>query len=124
MGVNASLVGAKAEIVSELTAAAATFGNSDVFAYQPDVSEFMKGIAVAVFTAGITPEFWLIGVRVLVSGTTSPKAAQDAMDAHMLAIDSALHTAYGPRAWTVEFATQDAPYYSATNILNVGREDL
>jgi hypothetical protein len=125
VGANSSLAGAKAQIVAELRAAQASFGEADVFEYSPDPSEYMNGKAVAVFTAGYTPTTWQIAVQILVSITVNVKDAQDAIDEWMPAIDAALSKSYGPQAWTVDLgATPDAPYYSATNVLDVGREDF
>lgn len=125
MGANATLAGAKAQIVAELEAAASGFGGADVFAYLPEQSEYINGKAVAVFTAGYTPTSWQIAVQILVSATVSIKAAQDAIDTWMPAVDHALSKSYGPQAWVVELAaTEDAPYYSATLVLDVGREDF
>jgi hypothetical protein len=118
-----TVAGAKAEVVSQLTAAQATFGSADVFAYQCDVRELDNGRGVCVFTAGITPDFWQIGVRIIVTATVSPKDAQDLLDTYTLAVDAALNAHYGPSNWTFAFPTDDAPWSEATNVLQVGRED-
>jgi hypothetical protein len=115
--------GAKAEVAAALTAAAATFGSADVFAYQPQIAELDNGLGVAVFTAGITPDFWQIGVRVIITATVSQQTSQDALDTYTLAVDAALSSRYGPSNWVFEFPSEDAPWYAATNVLQVGRED-
>lgn len=110
-------------MVAQLTAASANFGSANVFAYQPAIAELDNGLGVAVFTAGITPDFWQIGVRVIVTATVVQKDAQDNLDTYTLAVDAALSARYGPSNWTFEFPSEEAPWYAATNVYQVGRED-
>lgn len=119
-----TLVSAKADIVSELRAASVVTADSlDVFDYMPPISALEQGRGIAVFTAGITADFWQIGMRIMVSALASPKDAQDQLDEWMPALSDALSSPYGPEEWEITFPSEEAPYYAATCILQVGRED-
>ncbi|MDQ3106419.1 MAG: hypothetical protein M3Q68_01250 [Actinomycetota bacterium] len=119
-----TLSNAKAEIVAELEAAQASFGGAPVFGYQPPVDHLNDGVAVCVFTVGATPTSWRIGVRLLITATVAAADAQALIDDWMPAVVAALSSHYGPEDWVTEFPTEDAPYYAATNVLEVGREDF
>lgn len=119
----ATPAGAKAEVYAALVAGASSFGSPDVFAYQPQIAELNNGKGVAVFTAGITPDFWQIGVRIILTATADQKSPQDDLDTFTIAVDAALSSRYGPSNWVFEFPTEETPWYAATNVLQVGRED-
>lgn len=119
-----TLTEAKAELVALLEAARATFDEAQVHDHQPLLSNLNDGKGVCVFTVRYTRESYFLGVRILISGGWSPADAQARLDEWIPAVEAALTSHYGPIDFTTEFATEDDPYYAATVVLEVGREDF
>lgn len=117
-----SLTNAKAELyglVDDIT------GVTVAYDHQPVLSGGINGpVALCVFTAGMDADFWQIGVRLLVSAAVDAKDAQDTLDLLMPRVDVATNTGgYGPAVWQVDYPTEESPFFTATCIYNVGRQD-
>lgn len=117
-----TLANAKAELVS-LTASIT--GVTERFDHHPTSPTGLRGpVSLAVFTAGMDADYWQLGLRLFVTATIDPKQAQDDLDVLMPLIDVATNNGgFGPSNWTIDFPTEEAPFFAATCIFNVGRQD-
>jgi hypothetical protein len=121
----ATLPAAKTELVTLLrTGTTPTVsGVTEVFDYLPPLEGLRGPVSVCVYTDSITSDFWRIGVRVYLTATVDPKKAQDDLDALLPALDAKMTAGFGPSTWEVGFPTLEQPYFNATGIFEVGRQD-
>lgn len=85
------------------------------------------GTDISVFTAGVTAEFWQIGLRVRKNQGSDPKSSQDELDLLLPAIDVVTNNGhFGPSRWDVQYPAggDDQSFYVATQVYEVGREDF
>lgn len=92
------------------------------FPYLPALGELVPPACLCVWTRGVEPEFWLLGVRLYVLAN-DVRTAQDSLDVLMPAVEGLLPAGYGPSRWTVIEGDDLSPYWAATLELEVGRED-
>lgn len=77
---------------------------------------------VTIATAGMTPVFYLIALRIYVTTDVDAQWAQDTMDSLIQTIDARMDARFGPSQWETEFVPELAAFV-ATNVFEVGRED-
>lgn len=118
----ATLADAKAELYALVEVVE---GVTATYDHQPTSSAGLAGpIALCVFTAGMDADFWQIGVRLFVTSTIDAKDAQDTLDTLMPAVDEATDNGgFGPSAWQVDYPSEESPFFTATCVYNVGRQD-
>jgi hypothetical protein len=96
-----------------------------VLDHEPKAGDLQGALAVTVASAGMTPNDFLISLRVYSSVRTDAKKAQDDLDDTIHAVDLLLDTqtaAFGPSEWAVDY-DPDIEAFVAVNSLRVGRED-
>lgn len=125
---------AKAELYGLLwSAGAPTFSVSGiapasihVYDHEPAAEDLLGPIAIAISTAGMTPDDWVLSVRVYVTTAQyDAKKAQDYLDLLLPAVSArtAANGGYGPSTWEIGWDDTYAAFV-AVQLLNVGREDL
>lgn len=122
-----SIANSKAELAALLAPGGtpAVSGVAAFYDHEPYRGQALRGVWVTLGTAGMTPEFYLIAVRVYHSTTTLPAGTvQTALDTLVQAHDALLATTgrFGPSNWEVEW-NEDLDAFVATSVLAVGRED-
>ena len=124
-----TLAASKAELVGLLWDGAPTFsaagvaaGSIHVYDFEPRSLDYPWNVTVA--TAGMTPDSWVLAVRIY-ANISDPKTAQDLLDLMIPAVNSAIagNGGFGPSAWEVSWDDQ-LEVLVATTLLDVGREDL
>lgn len=122
-----SLTAAKDELYGLLSSSdvPSISGVDAVYDHLPPYTTLSGSVSVAVFTAGVTADFWLLAVRVFAGFGVDAKSTQDALDLILPLIDDATNTGgYGPAAWEFEFPTREPQFITATCVYQVGREDI
>lgn len=120
-----TLANAKAELVALLVTggAPAVSGVTQVYGYDPPVKDLAGPVAIAVSTDSVTPTEWRLAVRIYITATVDAKQAQDDLDTLIPAVDAKLTSGFGPSQWTIDLPSEERPFYTATHVLEVGRED-
>lgn len=92
--------------------------------YEPGANGWLKPCTVTLWPSRITPEFWMVGVRVYVAPELSPRAARDLLLSATVAVDAALKAGegYGPSDWTLGWQDTLDCYLASSEVM-VGRED-
>lgn len=128
-----SLLASKAELVGLLWASNApaftvpsSIDAASIHVYDHEPRSPAFPISITVATAGMDPESWVLAVRIYVSTVkTDAKVAQDQLDALLPEVDHRIGSngGYSPSAWEITW-DPDLDALVATNLLNVGREDM
>lgn len=117
---SSSVADAKADVYALLNGTVT--GVTETYDHLPPLANLNGPVCLCVYTAGVTADFWLIAVRLFVEQGVDPKLAQDTLDLLMPSVDAKAGP-FGPLAWIVDGASEDSPYWSATCVYEVGRED-
>ncbi len=124
----ATLTAAKAELVALLVTGSTptVSGVLVVYDHLPPFSAIADTPALCVYTDGVDPNFWNIGVAIVVNTSDNAKTAQDTLDTLMPAVDVKTNTGgFGPARWDIGFPTgEDGTHYVARCIYQVGRQDI
>ncbi len=100
-------------------------GTTAVYDHEPYRGQGLKPVWVTLSTAGMTPDSYLVAVRIYHgTDTAAADTAQDSLDALIQAYDTLIGSTgrFGPSNWAVEWE-EELDAYVATSILAVGRED-
>lgn len=130
-----TVAAAKAELYALLwtaNTATATFSVAGVDAaqihvydHEPRGGEMVAPVSVTISTAGFTPDFWVLAVRIYTTTQKyDAKKAQDVLDLLIPAVDAKVGSngGFGPSDWTIEW-DDGLEAFMATNLLQVGRQD-
>lgn len=115
-----SIAHAKAELYALLNGNVS--GVTTTFPCEPRIAD--KPVSVSVFTMGMDPTDYLLGVRIYRQADDDAQAAQDDLDALIMAVDVVLGSTarFGPSNWLVEYDPV-IDWWIATSQITVGRED-
>lgn len=126
----ATVAASKAELLGLLwTGTAPTFTVTNIDAASIRVLDheprsLTHPFTVTIATAGMTPDDWVLAVRVYaVTAKTDAKTAQDQLDLLLPAVDAKIGSngGFGPSNWAVDY-DDSLDAYVALNLLEVGRE--
>ena len=93
-----------------------------VYDHEPKPGVQIKGCVVTVSSAGMTPDFFLVAVRIYQQFAVNPRNDSHNLDAAVQAVDDLVPSDYGPSNWTIE-VREDIDALVAEAVFERGRED-
>lgn len=117
-----SIAAAKQELYALVIAGGLPTGLTVAYDHEPLPGDLQKPTAVTVFTVGMTPDDYVLGLRIYATAAADAKAAQDTLDVLIQTIDARINSGFGPSNFEIEYR-DDLVAFVATNLFQVGRED-
>jgi hypothetical protein len=100
-----------------------TAGCAHVYDHEPGAAGVVKPCSITVSPAGMNTDFWLVRVRVYVTGDIPAEKGQDTLVAVMVAADALADEYAGPSVWESAWI-EEIGMWVAGNDLMIGREDM
>jgi len=119
-----SIAAAKAELFALLSTAGVPLvaGVTAVYDHEPFAGQGQKPVCITISTAGMSPDFYLIALRIYQTCDVDVAQAQANLDGLILTVDAMMSSGFGPSEWAVEYR-DDITALVATQVFQVGRQD-